>query len=499
MPTDASPAFAAIKPMNTSITRLAAVALVACSLVAVRAQSPAVLDGEQSATGKAVRVPFQKAYPPDRTYAVIVRRDLPTIAIKGSRESSYPLEIVEGGWKGPGAMFRAKPVGNLAFGEVMKVERVDIGGNEAELTLVSVDALEISTDADHPERKRVERVTDRVIVPHRAGLKELIQQLDPYMRLFPDLDQAREYARSLAQPQPDRRFTLAVVRRDGVLLPIASYDNGHWFRRWPSPATERDVPMRLEDVPGEWWGIEGPAARWTLWTPDGKSRPLDAGTPLAFGAHCLMNVGLRTNYKSPFPAPQLDQHHYPKDGIATTGTVPIDPVTAMTMDDPAWAGFENQIAPLVARLEMAVVWRVPMAMAAARGIAPVKLEVMCVEGQPSTTRTVYFEAARRYEATATSANPDPCGVVTFASGWVHRAANGTGVMDRMSQAVITDCSMWNAEFGRPLGVMRVGGDTIWVMEITRWGGERYDLMKITDKNVSVILSVPGGACRSLGD
>ena len=50
-------------------------------------------------------------------------------------------------------------------------------------------------------------------------------------------------------------FLLALVRDDGVMLPIASHDRGRWRMPWPLPAKEADVPVRLEDCPLAWWGL----------------------------------------------------------------------------------------------------------------------------------------------------------------------------------------------------------------------------------------------------
>jgi hypothetical protein len=138
--------------------------------------------------------------------------------------------------------------------------------------------------------------------------------------------------------------------------------------------------------------------------------------------------------------------------------------------------------------------RLPWSALAERAITPVKLEVLCLADGPSPgTTTTYFEAAKRYEP-ADKTVPNPCGIVTFAHGWARRTPDGVGQLDRDTSAQVTDCSMWDVEFRKPLGVMRVGGDPIWIMEVSRWGGESYDLVRVTQSGVSVVLSIPGGSC-----
>ncbi len=478
--------------------RAATCAFVLLCLISAGAQSPVSpppgsLQPEVIGKGKALRQVLEKLYPPDRTYAVVVRQDLPTVSVK-AREHGYPVEAGEDDWKGPGSMFRAKPAGNLAFGEVMKVETIDYGKDRVEMRLVSVDPHTIAVDPERPDRNRQEQVVTVLTIPHQAGIAELMPRIDAYIRLFASLDAARDYARTIRQPQPGQRFTLAVMRRDGVMVPIVSYDNGHWFRRWPLPAAERDVPLTMRDVPPDWWGIEGPPQGWTLWMPDGKPRPVQVKAPLGFGAHCLMNVGLSTNYHSPFPATPLDQHHYPKDGVATTGSVRVEPVDVITSADASWASFEPIITPHVNQLELRDLARMPWATVATRHFTPVKLEVMCIaDGRRPDWETVYFEATKRYEPIDKSV-PNPCGIVTFAHGFVQRQPNGIGLLDPGFDTVVTDCSMWNVEFRRPLGVIRVGGSPVWILEVSRWGGEHYELVEMRENQATTLITIPGGGC-----
>ena len=64
---------------------------------------------------------------------------------------------------------------------------------------------------------------------------------------------------------------------------------------------------------------------------------------------------------------------------------------------------------------------------------------------------------------------------------------------------MTDCSLWDVDFRKPLGVIRIDGAPIWIMEVSRWGAERYELVEVTDNSVTVLLSVPGGWCKSIND
>jgi hypothetical protein len=461
----------------------------------------------------ATRLAFERTYPPERTYAVVLRSDLPTVAINGLRgrergKAKLVLEIADTGWKQAGSIGREPATGTLTLGEVMKVEEVDFGDKDVELRLQSVELHDILRDPSKPNDKRREPVVTVLKVQVSGGVRELMRSIDGYVRLFGGLEQAHAYAATVGRPMPDRRFTLAVMRRDGIMVPFASYDNGHWYNRWPLPSEDREVPLSLSAVPADWWGIEGATSTWTLWTADGKARQVQATAPLAYDAHCLVNVGLRTDYRSLAPAPPLEQHHYPKDGIAVTGSVTIEPVVVSQADDSMWKSLEEVLRPNINWAEANLLRGLPptdvrfgfnsSGVPNARQVAP-KVEVLvAATGLKPDTLTVYFEATKRYEPTDKSA-ARPCGAVTFASGWVHRNPAGQGFLDNNLQSRLTDCTQWNVDFGTPLGVIRIAGKPFWIMQVARWGGEAYQIVEIGDNRTTVVLTTPGGWCKNLGN
>ncbi len=75
---------------------------------------------------------------------------------------------------------------------------------------------------------------------------------------------------------PSDAFVLAVVRDDGVMLPVATHDRGRWRTPWPGPAKEAEVPVRFEDCPLAWWGLPAPPREWTLHVPGESPRQVTA-------------------------------------------------------------------------------------------------------------------------------------------------------------------------------------------------------------------------------
>ena len=60
-----------------------------------------------------------------------------------------------------------------------------------------------------------------------------------------------------------QKFTLAALRRDGVIIPFASFDGRAWGVHWPVSDFGVPLPISMADVPPKWWGPQGPDAPWT--------------------------------------------------------------------------------------------------------------------------------------------------------------------------------------------------------------------------------------------
>jgi hypothetical protein len=132
-----------------------------------------------------------------------------------------------------------------------------------------------------------------------------------------------------ADDEAKERFTLAVVRRDSIAIPFATYDGKRWKNSWPSPETRVTAPIGLADVPKRWWTGRDPVMKWTLWPldpSDGASRTLETIGPTWFPAHCQQSLGLRTTFSTREALPPLHLQPYPKGGLAVAGTADIAPI-----------------------------------------------------------------------------------------------------------------------------------------------------------------------------
>jgi hypothetical protein len=136
---------------------------------------------------------------------------------------------------------------------------------------------------------------------------------------------------STAPPAEDEKdgFTLAVVRRDSIAIPFATYDGKRWKNQWPMPEGRVTAPIALADVPKRWWSGRAPVAKWTFWpvdASDGAARTLETIGPTWFPAHCLQGMGLRTTYSTREVVPPPHIQPYPKAGLAVAGNVTFSPI-----------------------------------------------------------------------------------------------------------------------------------------------------------------------------
>ena len=112
--------------------------------------------------------------------------------------------------------------------------------------------------------------------------------------------------------------TVGVLRRDGVIIPFATFDGKRWSARWPPPATEQTVPITLESVPKRWWGEPGLRDTWQAWlTTPRETPPIKVLRPDVIDVHCTRQIGLRTDYR-PAELPPPDAQPYPKDGLVVS-------------------------------------------------------------------------------------------------------------------------------------------------------------------------------------
>jgi hypothetical protein len=302
----------------------------------------------------------------------------------------------------------------------------------------------------------------------------------------------------LGAGEDQKAFTLAVMRRDGVIVPFANYSGGNWSNRWPTPFVNADIPITLRDVPGKWWGREGPSTTWTLWPLRGKPRPIHVTGPLLFNTHCVSNIGLKTDYEASEPVPPPVVHHHPKDGLAVTGDLVIERVEVLDEASPEWAPLRESVRQALQRdIDVAESRAVPSfgdwrQAIRSRSATPVKLETLCRSpwGKPGAF-FYYFEVLRRYPQPKEKSAAG-CDLVAFTQGFARIAGGSVGDTD--VGTTLTDCQLAAVDYMLPLGAFRIDGRLYWTVQWAGRGHERYSVLELGEKTVKYLVETPGGGC-----
>jgi hypothetical protein len=289
-------------------------------------------------------------------------------------------------------------------------------------------------------------------------------------------------------------FTLAVVRRDGVMVPFANYDGRNWSNRWPTPFVNAEIPITLRDVPGRWWGRESPSTTWTLWPLRGEPRPIQVTGAVLFDTHCVSNVGLKTDYQASEPIPPPFVHHQPKDGLAVTGDLPIERIEVLNQESLEWVPFREGLQRTIDEAESKAVpsWGDWRRTTKSRATTPVSLEVLCRSPwlEPGAF-LYYFEGLRRYERPSDK-TASACDLVAFTQGFAR--AKGTSVGRTNGVTTLTDCQFAAADYMLPLGAFRIDARLFWAVQWAGRGRERYSVIEISEKTITYLIETPGGGC-----
>jgi hypothetical protein len=301
-------------------------------------------------------------------------------------------------------------------------------------------------------------------------------------------------------PSHDGRGALAVLRRDGVMFPFASFNKDSWRVSWPGILSRVEIPVTLPAVPNRWWGTETPD-EWRAHLLSGETLPIEPLTPVTFSTMCSRRLGIRTSYRSALSLPPVPVEPFPKDGIAVSGNVPLEPIERMDPSSAEWTAlsvallndFNRAEDQTVRGVAMNASWRHPIP-AAERRKMPIRLEswYRSPSGEPGWTVS-YIEAVRAYPP---GPEDNGCGLETLVSGWLHHQ---DGVMKRRTnlRGKVTYCDRVGATYMLPFGRIRPRDRTYWVFQMSGWEVEWYDVAEVGPEKVRHVVEVYAGGlgCR----
>jgi hypothetical protein len=307
---------------------------------------------------------------------------------------------------------------------------------------------------------------------------------------------------SRAQQREEERphhGALAILRRDGVLFPFASFDTDNWAVTWPVDITKLKIPAAFAAVPRSWWGTRAPE-RWRVRLMTGEERVIEAGNPQLFSVFCERRLGVRTNYQASQPVP-VGVDPFPKDGLAIAGSVPIEPIEIVNLATPEAAfltralvnEFNRTEDETLKRVNRGTGWKHPLS-EDDRHALPIRLESWYRSASGDGWTLSYIEAVRHYP-------PGPqdkgCGLETLVSGWVFHE-NGALKSKMILGAKTTYCDRVGATYMLPLGVVRPKDRPYWVFQLSGWDDEWYEVAAAFHQDVRFVIEVRARGEMSCG-
>ena len=290
------------------------------------------------------------------------------------------------------------------------------------------------------------------------------------------------------------KFVIGVLRRDGGVIPFATFDGRRWRARWPADVRNRELPISLDDVPEDWWGIEPPPKTMTIWR-DGTRAGSVALTGLAMTRPmCEPRITLKSDYKPVTTPPPPFEMPYPKDGLLTSGTVTLEPVTVVEQGTADWNSILIAIREQFDREETTAArsfdsWAHPVD-ERQRKRWPITVEALYRAPTADPNWTAYYvEAVRQYPPGRE--DKDGCGLATFAHGWV---MVGRKEIKVRIAAKVTYCDRKGIGYMLPFGLIRANEKVYWVYQFSGFEGEWYEVAEPSRGGVENHVVYPVGAC-----
>jgi hypothetical protein len=299
-----------------------------------------------------------------------------------------------------------------------------------------------------------------------------------------------------AAGQPSATFSVGVLRRDGIVVPFATFDGKRWQSHWPEPTEKvNQIPISVTSVPSRWWSGTGPLATWQAWVGTKPPQMLHVRQPDWFPVHCVRQIGLRTDYQPSESPPGFDAEPYPKDGLVVSPPQPVEtieivPVGTIAVARELRTAFDEAEDKAIAELRSND-WIDP-AVRMDRKALPLSLEAAYAHGDADGPRTYYLELSREY----VSRDPKRPGCLraTFGSGWFLHDRSGLLRATKFVAGPV-DCDRSSALYMLPLGIIRATGRLYWIFQQSGWDFESYVITEIRSGRPGDSLHVVGGYCK----
>jgi hypothetical protein len=316
-----------------------------------------------------------------------------------------------------------------------------------------------------------------------------------------------------ADPQP---VTIAVIRGDGVLIPIVTRTGTKWSLSWPVPAKSADVPLGLDGIPKRWWGKPGPTTTWHAWQIDGSTSDVVAERPTWYLAHCQQGVGLLTSLTARPPIPPPTVQPYPKLGLASSAPLPFQRIEPLDQSAPIWKAVVDAVTLAVTKAEgqMTTVGMMRIGGGppphpipkAERDKVPTRIEALYRAPVGDGRFLYYVEATKRYgmpplpaDQKSPARTPQSgCSLMTFARAWfIGGPENEPSALTIPSlTARVAACDYGDVMLMLPLAAIADSGEPVWIVQFSSWDTEAFAVMRWDPekKDAEIPHLTHGGIC-----
>lgn len=292
--------------------------------------------------------------------------------------------------------------------------------------------------------------------------------------------------------QDDRPFSLAILRRDGLVIPFAVFDD-RWKTPWPD-GMPSEMPISLTDVPRSWWGVDEPFARLDIWRDGERAGAVTLTGVTVTRPMCQPRVVLRSDFKPDAPIPPISERPHPKDGLLVGGGVPVGRIDSVQRGAPDWNRALVAMTQEFNRVETIAAgsfssWRHPVK-TDDRRLVPITIESLYRAPGETAEWTAYFvEAVRQYPATRADRG---CGPLTYVHGWVLLGPDDKSWV-RLSGR-IAYCDRFGVRYMLPLGTVKAKNRMYWVFQFAGAESEWYEVARPLPGRLESHVSFNAGAC-----
>ena len=288
--------------------------------------------------------------------------------------------------------------------------------------------------------------------------------------------------------QPER-FTLAIVRPDGRLVPFAAYDGGRWVMAWPEADEEPGSTPTLDNVPSVWRARGDPVPLvWQVWPATGvRSIQAHVNGVGNIDAHCGVQAALTTD----LPLPRVKTEHPLKYGVAVDSKLRLGSIEEVRPSDAHWRAAERAVVGSFSALEAATA-RTDQEPSIRESPAPVVRVRTLYREATSPRSTLLFIAEKKYRTSRFPQDPG-CLAATIVTGWLFPDDAGTFTV-RDPAVFLTDCDWKQVRTPLPLAAFRVSDRVFWVIQEHGYEDESYGIAEIGPSGVRYPIMVNGGGC-----